>query len=139
MTTDADLEEACRRCEIRVVLTKGQHREVLANLSFSKQDGGRALQSDLPHLGLEKGDLLEPTPTLLDIGDAFDRLFLASEEPREVLFWRKRYQTKLVHRVPFFQLHWELVSPALQLMYFMLSTLESCKGFAWPFCGSASK
>ena len=83
-----------------MVLTKEQHREVLASLLFSKQDGGRALQSDLPDLGLEKGDLLEATPTLLDIGDALDRLFLESEEPREVLFWRKRYQTKLLHRVP---------------------------------------
>ena len=54
---------------------------------------------DLPKFGLMKGDRLEPSRSLPDIGAGFDNL---NTFPVIVLFWRTRNETIAKHRNPLF-------------------------------------
>ena len=92
---------ACAAAECRVVLTAEAHRAILPALRFDKRrDGarGRALTRDIPALGLAKGDRLEPSPGLPDVG-LFDGL---SSFPVEIIFWRRSAETSCLHRNPLF-------------------------------------
>ena len=60
-------EAACRRCERCITLqSAAQHANVVAHLAWRKQN--------IPALGLNKHDRLEPWTGLQDIGDEFDQL-----------------------------------------------------------------
>ena len=53
----------------------------------------------LPGNILLKADRLEPSNTLLDIGEGFDNL---CEFPCTVVFWRRSSETIALHRNPLF-------------------------------------
>ena len=101
-TTQAEIETCCRACEQLRRLSAAQHRRVIDNLQYSKAFGGRAIMADLPELGLERGDRVAATPSMLDVGVGMDTLFDDGAAFHNVLFWRTRYQTKVVHRNPLF-------------------------------------
>ncbi len=97
--TSADYDLACSACERHVVVSAPQHRTLRAILRYDKRRsgaGGRALLDDFPALGLLKGDRLEPTPSLPDIG-AFDSI---TTFPCPLLFWRKANETRARRRNP---------------------------------------
>eukprot|EP00969_Alexandrium_andersonii_P363509 15462118-Alexandrium_andersonii.AAC.1 len=56
---------------------------------------GRALSKAFPHLGLERGDRLEPSPYLPNVAD-FDQL----QAPATVVWWRRSCETLTRHRNP---------------------------------------
>ena len=102
---DEDYFLACERCERWVRLDSEDHKLVVSLLMYDKrQEGshGRALVSPgVPHLGLRQGDRLEPSPSLMDIGEAtFDVLDVT--EPVWVVFWRPSAEYLTRHRNPIF-------------------------------------
>jgi hypothetical protein len=60
--------------------------------------GGRALMTDVPQYNLVKGDRLEPTSWMIDVGE-FDQI---SVFPCIVMFWRTTSETLAKHRNPLF-------------------------------------
>jgi hypothetical protein len=88
-------EDHCAAAELRVWLTHEDHLKVARALFFDlKPNGarGRALKHDIPELGLNMHDRLEPSPLLPDV--------LQVEEmslPGHATFWR-RSGTQRVHR-----------------------------------------
>lgn len=104
VSTPTTYEAECARCEIRVNLSRDDHQEVLAALVYNKKSGsvltgtGRCLCRDLPRLGLQKNDRLEPSESLMDIGQ-FEHV---SEWPFLALVWRQRDDVSVLHRVPCF-------------------------------------
>ena len=109
VNSDGDWERACRDCEKHVVVPDaGVHRRLLASLWYDKRPRGahgRALRQDVPELGLQTGDRLEPTPACPDIGGGVDE---AREFPLRLLFWRPASETMVRHRCP-------LLDPSLGL------------------------
>lgn len=98
---DSDIDAACRRCEIWKDLTADQYKLVKAALQYDKSKGGgagRALIKDMPTLGLEKGDRLEPHPGMPDVAQFDD----AKVFPYRALFWRRANETRTRHRNPLF-------------------------------------
>lgn len=96
-TTEHDYDQACSRAEVWVSLSRSEHSKLVPLLKYDKKPQGprgRALQSDVPELGLRKNDRLEPHSGLLDIA-AFDRIH---EFPARVLFWRRSSETRTRHR-----------------------------------------
>ena len=97
----AAYEEACRRCEIYVVIaTEEQRASVAQELYYDKRtygSRGRALKAAIPALGLKSGNRLEPCPALPDVAD-FGKVPL----PATVLFWRPSQETFARHRNPLF-------------------------------------
>jgi hypothetical protein len=68
--TDADYEDACLRCEVRVTLDERLRTRCCDHLKYDRRkDGSRglALVSHVPELGLRAGDRLEPSPRLPDV------------------------------------------------------------------------
>ena len=134
-STNAELEDRCRACEIRVRVSRAQHRDLLSILEYSRVLGGRGLGADYPALGLERGDLLAAEPTLLDVGQGFDDLFKDGSLSCTVLFWRRRYATKLLHRVPIFSeaLGVGVESMAIDVMHAVhLGVMQRfCSAFLW--------
>jgi hypothetical protein len=95
--TVQSFEQACGRCEIKVRLDRMSLRLVVDNLIFDKsRDGsrGRCLTTDLPTLGLLKGDRVEPSREVPDIAHL--------QEGDLVTFWRPSKQTAYKHRCPLF-------------------------------------
>jgi hypothetical protein len=94
---------ACAACETVVYLTSEQCRGMLlASLAYDKRTSrnssfGRALTNDIPELGLEKGDRLEPNSSLCDVGSLATVVL-----PIYIIFWRPSAQTKSKHRNPLF-------------------------------------
>jgi hypothetical protein len=100
--TDDDYEDACKRCEHSVVVSRQAHEDLRGLLVYDKRkDGshGRALNANYGALELLAGDRLEPTPTLMDVGAGFDRI---SQFPCPVQFWRPSANTICHHRCPLF-------------------------------------
>jgi hypothetical protein len=97
-----EYDAACDSCEVWVTLrTKEEHTSVRAVLKFDQRKQGahgRALQKDIPSLGLLAEDRLEPHPGMPDVAD-FDSL---NSFPVRVLFWRVSEQTRTRHRNPLF-------------------------------------
>jgi hypothetical protein len=91
----------CARCEVQVTLTDPMVRaELKANLFLdARQHGshGRALLRDVAHLGLLKGDRLEPSQAVPDT-HGFDVLPL----PLTLTFWRVSSSRMTHHRNPLF-------------------------------------
>lgn len=103
LRTAGEYEHACAAAEICVILTRADHAALLERLYYDKRPGaagshGRALVRDYAPLGLLKGDRLEPSPSLPDVG-AFEAV---ASFPREVVFWRPSCQTSASHRNPLF-------------------------------------
>lgn len=112
--TQADVEEACRRCEVWVSLSKEQHLEVLGALDYDKRKSGgagRCLLIDIPELQLEKGDRLEPHPGMPEVGMFED----VSTFPCRALFWRRANETRTRHRNPLFDAEIGLTLDSLQV------------------------
>jgi hypothetical protein len=92
-------ELSCNGSEIRRTLSAEQGRRVLLALYFDRRQTGshgRSLMIDLPELGLEKGDRLEPSesipfPTQFDLTDQW---------PVVATFWRCAVETWVKHRNP---------------------------------------
>ena len=103
--TVRDIVDACKRCEIRVELTKVVHIEIRKRLLYDKRKSsdawlGRYLAEVPPVPGCEHlavGDRLEPSFKLMDVGDGFDNLTVF---PCVVWFWRRSQETLTLHNNP---------------------------------------
>ena len=96
--------ESAQECEVEVQLNSGTYTLVRQRLEFDKRkDGnrGRCLDSDIPALGLKKGDRLEPTPSIPS-SDFFDTLRPGPGETLTATFWRRKRETRTRHRNPLF-------------------------------------
>ena len=93
-------EEACDRCEHGVQVTAANHKLIGDLLVWHKKKGikGRIVAQDIPAIGLLKGDRLEPSPTLPDIGN-FE---IIASYPTRVVFWRSSGDPRVKHRNPLF-------------------------------------
>ena len=98
-----DYDEAATRCEIPVNCANPEtHKQIVRSLRYDKSKRGargRALTTDLPHLGLLKGDRLEPSEMIPDVGGGFDRLTIF---PVLLVFRRSSLVTVCHHRNPLF-------------------------------------
>ena len=98
---ELEYEEACRRCEIIVVLDTAAKRDELARcVRYDKRDGGskgRALTINMPHFvpPLLEGDRIEPCPALPDIG-LLEELAVAAT----IVVWSVSAETLTRHRCP---------------------------------------
>ena len=94
-------DKACARCEVRVRFeTRESLLEVAGQLFYDKRtygNRGRCLKAPVPHIGLLKGDRVEPSPQLPDT-----KLLEEQEVPCTVLFWRRSRETAARHRNPIF-------------------------------------
>ena len=74
---------------------------ILRGASRIQGPRGRALDADIPALGLKKHDRLEPWTGLQDIGDEFDQLQpTGGTSLVRVCFWRRSEETATRHRSP---------------------------------------
>eukprot|EP00974_Lingulodinium_polyedra_P024486 2369838-Lingulodinium_polyedra.AAC.1 len=99
---DNDYFEACGRAEIVVDVTAAHHAALRPLLQFDRRPGGSrglTLVSAYTELGLERGDRLEPSASLRDIGDFCER----KDFPlRGIVFWRPVRESLCRHRCPLF-------------------------------------
>lgn len=99
--TQADMEKAVAVAEIEVKLTTESWSLIKAALAYDrrKEGGrGRCLTTDLPSVGLKAGDRLEPSRSLMDVGE-----FESLRAPfPTVVFWRRAAETRMRHRNPIF-------------------------------------
>ena len=101
--TFADYEVACSRCEIVIdPLNENAWRKFRRLLFYDQRPGsgtakGRALACDVPELGLLRGDRLEPSIDVPDVGQGFDETC-----PPRCTFWRTSEETFTNHRNPLF-------------------------------------
>jgi len=101
---DAEAYElACSSCELDRVIPADTWRSLRATLHYDKRlythaFRGRCLQADMPALDLKKGDRLEPSHSLRDVGSDFDHLAW----PQTFRFWRRSQETSTRHRNPLF-------------------------------------
>ena len=97
----SDYGDACKRCEIIIILDRTLHREICNALFYDARDDGargRALRKSFPQVGLKEGYRLEPSVWLPDVA-----LFEAIEHfPWPALFWRRDAETLCRHRNPMF-------------------------------------
>lgn len=97
--TDNDYDVAAARCEVRVRLTKAQHKRMIGLLAYDKRPSGNAgiaLLADFPEQGLRTGDRLEPTDSFPDVGG----IFKWTQFPLDLVFWRRSEETLVLHRNP---------------------------------------
>ena len=83
--TDANFEAAARECEIHLSITAEHHDQLCQHLKFDRRARGLAgcvMQDNYAPLGLQRGDRLEPSAELPDIG-AF---FTTDEFPLDCVF-----------------------------------------------------
>lgn len=99
--TLAHFDRACRGCEVASQVRSADERSRLkATLACDKTRGGsarRALQADLPELGLRRKDRLEPSQSHLDVV-----MFGDINLPSTVVLWRRPEGTAAHHRNPLF-------------------------------------
>ena len=130
--THEDYEMACRACEHPRSITGAQHLELLASLRYDKRkqgSHGRALKHDVPSCRLLRGDRLEPSDDLPDVG-AFDSI---DSFPARVLFWRPRDESFVRHRNPIFN-----VTIGIELTSLMVDLLHTLNlGVMKQFCTDA--
>ena len=99
---DQDFEDACVRCERRVAVTAEIQNRLTPLLEYDKKQAGsygRSLKEDVPELLLLKGDRLEPSTVLPDVG-MFGTLRIDPALPITVIFWRVGEETLARHRNP---------------------------------------
>ena len=102
--SEDDYYDACDQCEVKVELRKrsGDKEAIKMILRYDKRKTGchgRCLVSDIIVNGIQlrKGDRLEPSPNLRDVG-GFEEL----KEPVIVTFWRSSEESLTRHRNPIF-------------------------------------
>ena len=95
--TQQQYEDACRACEVDLVLTPAQIRTVRPALAFFSDNKarGRCLQRAVPELGLEAKDRLDLTVTHPDASD-----FMPEGGNRPTRFWRSSKETHARFRNP---------------------------------------
>ena len=124
INTDKDFDEACCRCEIRLLLDELQIKQIKPYLKYDKRhDGnlGRSLTRDLPQFALLSGDRLEPTPVLPDVA-LFENTPLDIGAKLKVCFWRRSAESICMRRFPLWDV--ELgISPCRVLCIDFLHTL----------------
>ena len=95
--------DSCAACEIVIdPLLPQVWRKIRSSLAYDRRDGktasrGRALEIDIPECNLLRGDRLEPSDSVRDVGATFDQ-----HCPPRVVFWRPSAETLTHHRSPFF-------------------------------------
>ena len=101
-TTFDDYDRACADCEFKVVVnTRVDLHRLAGCLHFdqrSKGNHGRTLSVALPSLGLLEGDRLEPSASLMNVG----QLESVTTFPLWLTFWRQANETSARHRNPLF-------------------------------------
>jgi len=101
LSTDSEYADACDRRERHVRMDKAlaaRLRLVLRNDRRTGAAGGRCLQEDVPEHQLLKGDRLEPSRNLPDVGALEAR---CDEQPSvEATFWRRSAESLCTHRCP---------------------------------------
>ena len=99
---DHDYFLACDRVEVVVQVAAAHHAALCQLLCHDRRSGGShglALLGDYAELGLHRGDRLEPSTSLRDIGDFFER----KDFPlRGIVFWRPSRESLCRHRCPLF-------------------------------------
>ena len=99
LTTAEDYETACQECEVRLPTPSSQTCEQLQRLleHDMRKDGSRglSLRVALPEWGLHVNDRLEPTEAEWD-----NQAVLQKDPAPDLLFWRRRCETKALHRNP---------------------------------------
>jgi len=93
-------ERACNQCEIKVDLTSAEVTQLTSKLEYDKRKKGkrgRVLQDDWPAHNLQKGDRLEPCPSVPDIAAVGLRAVALA-----LVFWRASKETSVRHRCPLF-------------------------------------
>ena len=96
-----DYSQACERCEHTVTIPAGEVADFLGKLRYDKRSGGsrgRALAQSCPRLNLERGDRVEPSDALQDVGSIED-----VGRPVTLTMWRVADETLTRHRNPYFQ------------------------------------
>lgn len=87
---------------------------------------GRALREDIPELNLKKGDRVEPSKMLLDIG-GFNRL----SGGERITFWRRSAETLCTHRCLLFEDDTLGVTPTRSICIDILHTLHLGPIHSW--------
>jgi hypothetical protein len=102
----------CDSCEHHVEVTNDVQQTLRQNLSFEKTKSGppkgRVVQNDLVALGLRKGDRLEPSAAVSDVGQ-----FESLPTPFRATFWRASSETLTRRRNPLFDAGTGLTSECL--------------------------
>ena len=101
-----EYDDACRRCERHVVMSRNDHATIIALLHYDKRKygaKGRALSAPYPPLNLEKGDRLCPGKDVSDIGTEFDAAFADPTRTHlQATFWRRGNESRARWRNPLF-------------------------------------
>ena len=95
-----DLDAACTACELEVELSAINHPYIRSRLLYDVKDKGahgRYVIEDIPGTLLKKGDRLEPSASIPDVGAGFDDISIF---PHMATCWRVRNQTWVYHRNP---------------------------------------
>ena len=101
LATHCDYDEACMRCERKVVIDSVKWRRMRALLKYfkgKKGPSGRALQDDFFPANLQRNDRLEPDENLQDVGD-YEKIGCF---PHTCTFWRGAANTRVKRRCPIF-------------------------------------
>ena len=96
-----DYDVACARCEQKRWIGRAERDAFLPLLEYDKRttqdsSNGLALLQDYPPLDLLKGDRLEPSPELPDVGS----IGIVAVWPLLVTFWRNACLSMALHRSP---------------------------------------
>ena len=101
-TTHADVMEACRRCEIRMLADRAIIERLDRLLIYDRRKAGnlgRCLSADVDDLNLKLGDRIEPTAALHDVSK-LGNLCSSPGEVVEIVFWRRSLETVVLRRCP---------------------------------------
>ena len=102
-TTLEEYLEACTRCEITVVVREWASlvllRAALAVSGRERSGRGRFLKRNLPTLGLNAGDRLEPSSGCYDYGMIYEMTAIP-DAGLTLTFWRPSAETRTKHRNP---------------------------------------
>ena len=137
--TQDDYLEDVFRCKMVVLIATEHLRDlVFGALRYRKSFLGRGLRKDVPPLGLIKGDRLEPTQTMPDVG-----LFQFMRPPFQAVFWRMYDNDRVLHESPLFRvpglstethgadaLHCWHLGPVLKLVTLVFWFLVHSKSFS---------
>ena len=131
--TFEDCDRACADCEFKVVdNTRVDLHKLAGSLHYVQRcqgNHGRTLSVALPSLGLLKGDRLEPSGNLMDVG----QLESVTTFSLWLTFWRQANETIARHRNPLFSRDTHTSRPApLRWIRSTACTWESTKTTALP-------
>lgn len=99
----SDYAAACAGCRITTMISRADHADLKASLRYDKRKvgaRGRAVQKDIPSLGLLRNDRLEPTPSAPDPG-RFEEI---ADFPTTAVFWRRASETRVRRHNPLMDL-----------------------------------